>query len=110
MSANASATARSCLNRTPAASPSTTAAWYSGVVEQLVDEPFPARVERDRGRDLVVDLDAGREPGLDRELGEEALREGVQRADRGGVELVERTPHTSVGHPRWRSRARARTR
>ena len=81
-------------------------------IEHLVDEPFPTRIERDRGRDLVADLDARWEPGLDRELGEEALREGVQRADRGRVELVERTrdsrrrPDASRARPARGSAAR----
>jgi hypothetical protein len=61
-----------------------------GVVEQLVDEPIPPRVERDRRRDLVADLDARRQAGFDRELGEQALRERVQRGDRRRVERIQR--------------------
>ena len=84
-----------------------------GIVEQLVDEPPPALVERDARRDLVADLDPRRQPGLDRELGEDALRERVQRADRGRVELVERTRARSSS-PRMRcsqlgSRTRSRS-
>ena len=80
-----------------------------GFVDEPVHEPFPARVERDTGRDLVADLDARREPGLDRELGEEPLRERVQGADRGAVEVVERSCARRVGRARCCSSS-ARTR
>ena len=61
-----------------------------GIVEEIVTGAAPARVEREQRRHLVVHLDARRQAGLDRERGENALRERVQRADRGGIELVER--------------------
>ena len=68
-----------------------------GFVDEPVHEPFPARVERNTRRDLVADLDARRKAGLDREFGEQPLRERVQRADRGAVEVVERSGARGVG-------------
>ena len=61
----------------------------SGVVEQLVEETGPALLERHLRRDVVEDLDTGREAGLDRVLHEEPLRERVQGRHRGAVEIVE---------------------
>ncbi len=61
-----------------------------GIFEQLVDEQSPARLERDTRRDLVAHDDARRQAGFDRELSEDALCERMERADRGGVELLER--------------------
>ena len=61
-----------------------------GVVEQLVDEAGPALLERELRRDVVEHLDARRQAGLHRVLGEDALRERVERGHRGGVELLER--------------------
>ena len=76
-----------------------------GIVEQLVDEAGPALLERDLRRDVVEHLDARRQAGLDRVLGEEPLRERVQRGDRGRVELVERQRRPA---PRRPGRRRAR--
>ena len=39
--------------------------------------------------DLVEHLDQRRQPGLDRVHGQDALRERVQGADRGGVEILQ---------------------
>ncbi len=60
------------------------------IFEQAVDEATPPRGERDAGRDLVANLDAGRQAGLDRELGQQPLRERVQGADRCRIEIVDR--------------------
>ncbi len=60
------------------------------VVEQRRLQLRPAFLERDRRADLVLHVDDRRQPRLDRVLGEQALRERVQRADRGAVEVVER--------------------
>ena len=60
------------------------------VVEQLAADPRPAVLEGDGRPDLVQHLDLRREPGLDGVLGEQPLRERVQRADRRLVEVVER--------------------
>ena len=70
-----------------------------GVVEQLVDEAGPALLERELRRDVVEHLDAGRESGFDRVLGEDALRERVEGRHRGSVELLERA-RGSCGHHR----------
>ena len=61
-----------------------------GVVEQLVEEVLPALVERQLALQLVEHGEPGRQAGLDRELEQDAPGEGVQRADRGVVEGVER--------------------
>jgi hypothetical protein len=61
-----------------------------GIVEQLIARAPPARLERQQRRHFVVHRDAGRQAGLERERSEDPLRERVQRADRGVVELVER--------------------
>ena len=50
----------------------------------------PSLVEVDLGPELVEHLHTGRETGFDRVFEQQALREGVQGADRGAVELVER--------------------
>ena len=76
-----------------------------GVVEQLVDEAGPALLERELRRDVVEHLDARREPGLDRVLGEEPLRERVQGGHRGAVELLERA--AAARAPRRPCRRRA---
>ena len=61
-----------------------------GVVEQLVEQVLPALVERQLALQLVEHVEARRQPGLDRELEQDAAGEGVERADRGMVEAVER--------------------
>ena len=60
------------------------------VVEQLGADAGPPGLERDRGADLVEHAEQRRDAGLDGVLGEDALRERVQGADRGEVEPVER--------------------
>ena len=64
------------------------------VVEQLGAQRDPAVVEGDPGGDLIEHLDQRREAGLHRMLAEDALREGVQGADRGCVEVVQRFGRT----------------
>ena len=60
-----------------------------GVFEEGVDED-PQRSAKFTSRaDLVQDLDPGREPGLDGAFAQEPLRERVQRADRGAVDVVD---------------------
>ena len=60
-----------------------------GIVEEIVTGAPPPLVEREQRRDFVVDFDTRRQAGLDRERGEDPLRERVERADRGVVEVVE---------------------
>ena len=62
-----------------------------GVGEERVDELAPALLEPDTGADVVEDLEDGRQPRLERVLGEESLREPVQGGERGVVDLVERS-------------------
>ena len=61
-----------------------------GVVEQFVEEILPALVEGELALQLVEHVEAGRQPGLDGELEQDAPGEGVQRADRGVVEALQR--------------------
>ena len=61
-----------------------------GVVEELVERSGEPSIEGHAGRDLVEHLDLRGELRLDRVLAEDPLREGVQRADRGPVELPQR--------------------
>jgi hypothetical protein len=61
-----------------------------GVGEEVVAERAPAPVELHLRADLVEHLDARRQSGLDRVLGEQALGEAVEGADGRAVELVER--------------------
>ena len=63
-----------------------------GVVEQLVEEVLPALVERQLALQFVEHVEAGWQAGLDRELEQDPPSEGVQRADRGVVERVDRRP------------------
>ena len=70
-----------------------------GVGQQLVAERRPAGLEGDRRAHLVEHLDPGRQAGLDRVLGEQALGEGVQRADGGAVELFEGQPAARPASP-----------
>ena len=65
---------------------------HLGLVEEPVEEVPPADVELDLGADVVEHLDARRQPGLHRVLGQDPLGEGVQRAHRGAVELEKRGP------------------
>ena len=60
-----------------------------GVVEQVITGSPPPLLERQQRRDLVVHIDPRRQPRLDRERGENPLRERVQRAYRGIVERIE---------------------
>ncbi len=62
------------------------------VLEQLVEDAGPAPVEGHRRGHLVEHLDLRWQPRLDGVLGEDALREGVQRADGGAVELGQCQP------------------
>ena len=61
-----------------------------GVVEQFVEQVLPALVEGQLALQLVEHVEARRQAGLDRELEQDAPGEGVQRADRRMVEVVER--------------------
>ena len=81
---------RNLSSVTPAAMASSSGSETRLVVQQPALHHRPALVERDRRCDLVHHLDQWRQSGLDRVRGEDPLREGVQRADRGGVELVQR--------------------
>ncbi len=60
------------------------------VAEQRASCPAPALRERDAGAQFVDDLDARRQPGLDRVLLEHARSERVDGADRGGVKIIKR--------------------
>ena len=60
-----------------------------GIVQQVVDQLGPAVVEGDHRRHLVEHLDARRQARLDGVLGQDPLGEAVQRADGGGIEVVE---------------------
>ena len=71
-----------------AGSPAATARY--GIVEQLVEQVLPALVEGQVALQLVEHGEAGRQPGLDRELEQQPAGEGVERADGGLVEPVER--------------------
>ena len=59
------------------------------IAVQTVEEAIPAFGEVDRGLDLVEDFEARRKFGLNRKLGEHALREGMERGDGGVVEVGE---------------------
>ena len=63
-----------------------------GIVEELVEDARPPTVERHRGRHLVEHLHPRRQLGLDGVLRQQPLRERVQRADGGAVELRQRGP------------------
>ena len=69
----------------------------AGSAKQLVTKHRPAAFEGHLGADLVEHLDPGREAGLDRVLGEQALGEGVQGADGRTVELVRAQPAARAG-------------
>ena len=60
-----------------------------GPFDELGVEGLEALVEVEVGGDLVLHGDRRREPGLDGVRGEHPLGEGVQRAQRGLVEVVE---------------------
>ena len=60
-----------------------------GIVEQILREAAPTVVELDLRADVVDHLDAGRQAGLGRVLGQDPLREGVQRSHGGAVELLQ---------------------
>ena len=62
---------------------------HLGLFEELIEEVAPADVEVDLRADVVEHLHAGRQTGLHRVLGQDPLREGVQRAHRGSVQLVQ---------------------
>ena len=104
LSSRNSATRRRWSSRAPAASRISERLLERGVVEQLVDEVVRHRSSNASSDEISSCTSMrGGKPGLDRELGEDALREGVQRADRGGVELVERL---GTAGPRSRRRSR----
>ena len=65
-------------------------AFQQRVVEQAVAELAPALFELDLRRDLVEHLDVGRQACLDGVLGQDPLRERVQRRDGRDVDLLER--------------------
>ena len=58
-------------------------------IEQLGLQLRPPGLERDRRRHLIEHLHQGRQLRLDGVLGEDPLREGVQGADGGDVEVVQ---------------------
>lgn len=62
---------------------------YGVVAEQLGLQPRPALLEGDRRADLVHHLDQRWQAGLDRVLGQDPVSEGVQRADRRTVQVVQ---------------------
>ena len=61
------------------------------IVEQLLLHPRPALLECDGRSHLIEHLDSRWQPRLDRVRREDALGEGVQGADGGEVELVQRS-------------------
>ena len=63
-----------------------------GVGEARVDEAAPAVVEGEARLDVVEHFERGRQSGFERELGEQPLREAVQRGDRRLVERRDRGP------------------
>jgi hypothetical protein len=67
---------------------------HARVVEQLGAQRDPAVVEGDPRGDLIEHLDQWREAGLHWMLAEDALRERVQGADRGCVEVIQRFGRT----------------
>ena len=69
-----------------------------GAAEQLRVEGPEALVEVELGGDLVQHRQRRGEPGLDRVGGQDALREGVQRAQGGLVEVVERGAAALLHH------------
>ncbi len=69
-------------------------AFECGVGQELVAERRPAGLEGHRRAHLVEHLDPGRESGLHRVLGEQALGERVQGADGRTVELLQGEPGT----------------
>jgi hypothetical protein len=61
-----------------------------GVVEEAVQQVVPLLLERECALELVEDGEARWQAGLDREVEQDPAGEGVQRADRGVIESVER--------------------
>ena len=78
-----------------------------GIVEQPVEQVVPPLVEREVALELVEHGEAGREPGLDRELVQQPPGERVQRADRSVIEIVEGGGQDAagVGAPRPQRRS-----
>ena len=74
----------------PAAMPSSSGWAMVVVVEQLHLHAAHRSSNATEDADLVEDLEQRRQPGLDRVLHQDPLREGVQGADGGRVEVVER--------------------
>ena len=70
------------------------------VVEQGIEEHLPTLLELDLAADLVEDVDAGWQTGLDGMLAQQTLREGMEGADGGAVELEQRSAARSR---RWGS-------
>ena len=66
------------------------------MLEQPLEQVLPALLEGQVALELVEHAEPGRQPGRDRELVEQPPGEGVQRADRGVVEIVERGLEASV--------------
>ncbi len=67
---------------------------WLGVVEDLVEQNAPSFLEREVALELVEHAEARGEPGLYREVVEDASSEGVQGPDRCVVERIERCMHT----------------
>ena len=82
---------RTCFRFTPAEKPE--GKWLGDLltVQKVALDARPALLERDGRADLVEHLECRRDTGLDGVGAEDSLREGVQRADGGEVELVERS-------------------
>ncbi len=70
------------------------------VGEQLVERALPPVLERNRLLDRVEHLEAGRQRRFERVLGEDPLRERVQRGDRRVVERLQRARVRAVARSR----------
>ena len=93
-----------------------TTASSSGSSSRLVAGAPPALLEREQRRHFVTHLDARGQSGLHGKCSEDALREGVKRADRGVVERLECARRTAcapsgsiVGRSRLRLQLAAHT-
>ena len=62
------------------------------VVKETVDESRPVLFEGNRGADLVLYLDQGREAGFQWVLSEDALGESVKRLYGRAIEFGQRAP------------------
>ena len=82
-----SSKSHSCTSSTP---PSSAPPSGMRVLEQTLEQVLPALLEGEVALQLVEHAEARRQPGRHGELVEQAPGEGVQRADRSVIELVER--------------------